>query len=204
MIRETLNALFGTTHDIQSIPMKNKHIIGITSLWMIIPVYYNVYTSASALLLAACIASTLFWNDPKGNSPRHKADKILAWAFCIQMILLAEQKKHTIQNSSIALLILYGTACFMLSHIFFKIKYYTMQLIAHLLFRYTLYWCAHALIVPKKKTCVKGFLIISAAYCAHIALLWHAIDIINNYWILCLITVNGIALVIIAHTCTCQ
>ena len=66
-----------------NMPKRNKHILGVTSLWMMIPIINTNISHLSGLLGAVCTASTLFWFDPHQNSLLHKADKYLSIQFLI-------------------------------------------------------------------------------------------------------------------------
>jgi|LakMenEpi03Aug12_release.lakeMendotaPanAssembly.Ray.scaffolds.fasta_scaffold140815_2 hypothetical protein len=122
-------------------PKRNKYILGVSSLWMIIPIINTQISNLSGLLGAVCTASTLFWYDPRQASLLHKADKYLSLSFAFTL------SGYTIidiifYNSSIILFTtLSGSTLifFNLSDYLFKQEKYNYQLIAHLSFRYSIF-----------------------------------------------------------------
>ena len=180
-----LNALFTTNHekDIKYIPYNNKHILGITSLWMCIPIYYGLYSFdyniiiLSLLLSCVCLVSTLFWSNPKGNSFLHKLDKICVWIFFITLLF--------INNNFILIGLIF--ILYIMSFIFFIKNYNTLQFISHLLFRYVFYWWCHIVMVPINVNFIYTFIIISIGYFSHVLLLYNINIQKITYWYSCIL-----------------
>jgi hypothetical protein len=117
------------------------------------------------LLGAVCTASTLFWYEPYQNSLLHKADKYLSINFALTLSI------YTINNTSIILftslsgstLILYN-----LSNYLFKKEQHNRQLIAHLLFRYSIFLWSY-LIMVKSKNVYGEILTVTIGYLINIS-----------------------------------
>ena len=199
-----LRALFSTCHelDMQDMPQQNKHILGITSLWMAIPIFYVLRTfrrtandgtaMLAMLLMAVCLVSTLFWSNPKGNSFLHKADKFLAWLYCVAMIWCTIQpgEGRKLDSATFGLIIVCILVFFLLSDVFFRMNSPGLQLLAHLLFRYVFYWWSHLMMIPAETNFLSGFLVMSVGYFGHISFMYHLIDWRSSwqqerYWISC-------------------
>ena len=199
-ISNIILALFGTKHNknIEDIPYNNKHILGISSLWMTIPIYnglfvFNPYPNNGAYLLSiiltfVCINSTVFWSNPKNNSLFHKADKYSAWVFCIAMILFTifpgNYKK--IELLTFFIIVFFILIFFLSSYFCFIMNYGILQLITHLCFRYVFYLWSHLILVPTENNFVYGFSVITIGHIIHVIL----ISFINkkiNYWISCVL-----------------
>ena len=199
-IRNIICALFSTKHNknIENIPHNNKHILGVTSLWMTIPIYnglfvFNPYVNNGAYLLSiilifVCISSTIFWSNPKNNSFFHKADKYFAWLFCIAMILFTiypgNYKK--IELLTFIIIVFLILIFFLLSYFCFIMNYTILQLIAHLCFRYVFYLWSHLILVPTEINFLYGFTVITMGHIIHVILILF-INKKINYWISCIL-----------------
>ena len=182
-----LRALFSTNSDIQHMPQNSKHILGVTSLWMAIPIYHGFTTPLATLLMCVCAVSTVFWSNAVGGSALHRLDKLLAWLFFAALTCDSFRRWH--QGKLALLTIVLIIACivtfFLLSDIFFRRNYPRLQLISHLLFRYVFYWWSHLLV---HQISLADFSVISMAYFGHIALLYQ-FDMTewqqDKYWLSC-------------------
>lgn len=164
----------GTSKDISDLPYSNKCILGVTSLWMILPVAHamlrwrDIDASQKAVVLAlccACCSSTMFWFDARRGSLFHKLDKLSAVQYVVSvMFATAKQNQHGMG----ALLLVTMMLLFLLGDMCFRRSMYRLQLTLHLLFRYVAYWWGHILLVPAKQT---TFLVLSAAYFGHVIVL---------------------------------
>lgn len=213
-------ALFSTAHekDVQDLPQQNKHILGVTSLWMIIPIilrweYGDGQESASTatlavLLAAVCAASTLFWSNPESNSATHKADKLLAWMYCLALIWCTvwPTGRRKIGFMAAVPLIASVLAFFILSDMYFRLNSPGLQLCSHLLFRYVFYWWSHLILVPTDTNFVDGFMLLSTGYVGHILFMYHAVDWKPNqpqrrrYWLSCMLSLCWILFCANMHT----
>ena len=217
---DALSALFSTNHekDVQDMPGRNKHILGITSLWMTIPVCNGILTlreswkggtaTLSLILTLVCLASTMFWSDPKSGPFWHKADKILAWIFGVAMVwctVLPGEGRNldAVTSCTIVFSILFF---FLISDFFFRKNLADLQLLAHLLFRYVFYWWSHLLLVPTEAYFWSGFLVMTVGYFGHIACMYKLLDRMTgvvhqeSYWISARALLFWIYLCSIAHT----
>jgi hypothetical protein len=179
-------ALFSTNHeqDVQDLPGRNKHILGITSLWMAIPICNGVLTlhdtwkggtvALTFVLTLVCLASTMFWSDPRGDSFWHKADKALAWIFGIAMVwcTVLPGDGRNLDNITFASIVFSILFFFLLSDVFFRKKMGDLQLATHLLFRFAFYWWSHLLLVPAETYFWPGFLVMTLGYFGHILVLY--------------------------------
>ena len=217
---DALGALFSTRHeqDVQDMPGRNKHILGITSLWMTIPICNGVLTlrdswklgtaALTFILTLACIASTMFWSDPKGGSFWHKADKIVAWIFGVAMVwcTLLPGDGRNLEAIALGSIIFSILFFFLLSDFFFRKRLDNLQLLAHLLFRYTFYWWSHLLLVPAEAYFWSGFLVMTFGYFGHILCMYKWLARMTgvahqeSYWVSARVLLFWIYLCSIAHT----
>jgi hypothetical protein len=175
--------------DIKDLYYKNKHILGVTTLWILYLIIYtfnnNINIIIAVLLTSICVVSTLFWSNPKSNSFLHKADKFLAYLFLIVMLLYSIKIKLHIFKLIIILLsilLFYG-----MSYIFFIKEYTILQCISHLIFRYICFWWCYIIIVPNQSNLISKFIIISIGYFTHIIVLYNINLHKLNYWFSCLL-----------------
>jgi hypothetical protein len=196
-------ALFSTNHeqDVQDIPGRSKHILGVTSLWMAIPICNGVLTlreswqggtaTLTLVLTLVCLASTMFWSDPRGGSFWHKADKILAWIFGVAMVwcTLLPGDGRKLDNLTFGSIVFSIFFFFLISDVFFRKKQDDLQLLAHLLFRYAFYWWSHLLLIPVEAHFWSGFLVMTLGYFGHILFMYKLLGRMacgshqTSYWV---------------------
>lgn len=157
--------------EISDIPDSNKCILGVTSLWMILPVAHAVLrwrdidVSQKAVVFAlccACCSSTMFWFDARRGSLLHKLDKLSAVQYVVAVMFATERQR---QRATGACFLFTMMLLFVLGDMCFRRSMYRLQLTLHLLFRYVAYWWGHILLVPAKQA---TFLVLSAAYFGHV------------------------------------
>uniref|UniRef100_A0A6C0CDQ9 Uncharacterized protein n=1 Tax=viral metagenome TaxID=1070528 RepID=A0A6C0CDQ9_9ZZZZ len=173
-----------------NMPKRNKYILGVTSLWMMIPIINTNISYLSGLLGAVCAASTLFWFDPHQNSLLHKADKYLSTNFTITLFI------YTIfdiinNNSSILLFSsLSGTTCmfYIISYNYFESEMHNYQLIAHLLFRYSIFLWSYMIMVQSKNI-QNEILVVTIGYSINVSVMIFLKSWKNySYWNNCIAT----------------
>jgi hypothetical protein len=135
-----------------NMPNRNKHILGVTSLWMMIPIINTNMSHLCGLLSAVCTASTLFWYDPYQNSLLHKADKYLSINFALTLSIYIINDIIYNNTSIILFTSLSGSTLILynLSNYLFKKEQHNRQLIAHLLFRYSIFLWSYMYMVESK------------------------------------------------------
>lgn len=192
--------------DISCLPKKNKLILGITSLWMILPLTHGIckwiqneigigHKSLIIILTCSCISSLIFWFNARNDTFFHKLDKLCAINYigCI-IITTLYQNSNKILSIDVCIFLLFSIIIsFLLGDICFKIKKYNYQLLFHILFRYFGYWWGHLLLVIEDKNFSYAITILSVGYFGHIIVfneLLHRKNINitkNTYWISCAI-----------------
>lgn len=181
---EALKALLSTktSKGFRDMPNRNKFILGVTSLWMIMPIahgmiqwFQNGVTFGQKAVIAAlscsCFSSTMFWFDAKRGSLFHKLDKLGAVQYVVCMVLvtaLPGDGGRTLSTGVGAILPLSMIALFLLGDMCFKRSLYDLQLVLHLLFRYVGYWWGHLLLVPAENNFPAAFSALSVGYFGHI------------------------------------
>ncbi len=152
-------------------PIRNKRILGSTSLWMIILILNCNLSPFCGLLGASCCASTLFWFNPEQKSLRHRADKSLSSYYSISLLFYTIYRICKYNYPILLFTSLSGSTVifFNLSDYFFKCKKYNIQLVSHLLFRYSIFWWSFT-VFNEIETYYYNFLIISSGYLTHILL----------------------------------
>ena len=167
---------------IDVLPNKNKLILGVTSLWMNIPIAHGIVRWLQddvevgqkiiiVTLLCSCITSTLFWMDAKSGSLFHKLDKLSAIQYIACMVFVTTQplkSASTMLSKVNTFLPLSMITFFLLGDMSFKQSLYDRQLCFHLLFRYIGYWWGHLLLVPVENNFIASFIILSVGYFGHI------------------------------------
>lgn len=182
---EVVRALFTTssTRDIETLPHSNKIVLGVTSLWMVIPVGWGLrqivdgtagesVLPETVCLALVCVASTAFWRDPKCGSWLHRLDKGLAWVF----LCIMGWYSRDMGAPFLAPVVLSIVVCFLLSNYFFQHKMDYHQLLAHLLFRCISFWWAYFLVVPPDSLSVIAFVAMSCVYFGHALSLHDALE----------------------------
>ena len=98
---EVLKALLSTktSKDVSDLPNRNKFILGVTSLWMIMPIAHGMVQwfqdgigvgqkAVIAALSCSCLSSTMFWFDARRGSVFHKLDKLSAVQYVVCMVFV--------------------------------------------------------------------------------------------------------------------
>jgi len=207
-IKEICKVIFSLKYrkDVCNLPKKNKLILGITSLWMIIPLTHGIYKwvqyeigieqkSLIVILSGSCISSLFFWYDARSGTLFHRLDKLCAinYIACMIITTLYPDSNSILSIDICILLLLSMSILFLLGDICFKINMYNYQLLFHILFRYIGYWWGHLLLVLEEKNFVSTIAILSVGYFGHIIVFNELIrrkNLIitkNMYWKSCVI-----------------
>ena len=205
-IKEIYKTLFSLTDrkDVSNLPKKNKLILGITSLWVTIPLTHGIFKwiqyeigigqkSLIVILSCTCFSSLIFWFDARSGILFHKLDKICAINYVACMIITSIfSDNNSILSIDICILLLLSLIIlFLLGDMCFKINRYDYQLIFHILFRYIGYWWGHLLLVLEEKNFASAIAILSVGYFGHIIVFnelirrKHLIITKNMYWKSC-------------------
>lgn len=198
-----VNRLYQTERRIEELPIQNRHIMGVTSLWFLIPIayglsldnlskrHYGTIALAVALLILVGV-STLFFANAKENSWLHKADIGMFTVCVVLMIILSFLPGRTVEHVLLGAIALFCVVLHALSSTFFKMAYDELQLWAHLNYRYVAYLWVHLTMVPTEASFV-GYVVITVAYFAHVVLIYHVMDWSATsiqqelYWISCVL-----------------
>lgn len=147
------NALFTTAYDLNLIAPSSRAVLGLTSLFMLEPVYWGRPAELQLSLTGCCAASTLCWLWPA--KLLHVLDKWCAWVFLA--LLVRHTKSAALLCCVLPLLgLCFGVAC---------VAYPDLDapyLVAHLAFRYVFFWWAHIVMVGTPSAAY--FAQLSAAY----------------------------------------
>ena len=165
-------ALFAATEERHDMPAQSKHVLGVTSLWMILPAYHGMgrLPALAAVLACVCAVSTTFWANPVWGSAMHKADKAVSWVFTMGMLLHSEREFLTLTPFIVFF--------FLLSDAFFRREWHVLQLAAHLGFRYVFYVWSHMVLWGD----VGALARMTIGYVAHVAFVYFAVDY-RFYWL---------------------
>lgn len=128
-------------------PQANQYVLGITSLWMLIPGVYGIQLHdnlielvLSLLSILVTIVSLVHWKHCIQHSALHHLDRALA-TFCFFLLCAMSTSFQNVLFAS-AVLVSYVLAqyCILMSWI-------NMNLISHLIFRFVGYWwtCSHCI-----------------------------------------------------------
>lgn len=168
---------------------KSKYIIGTTSLWLILPIYYgldnfikkkSIFSLYLSIVMSICtIISTTMWKDRNNSFILYYLDiffaKILFTSLLISNIYVKSKyigKFNKIFFPSIIILLYIKTSYF------YKKYYINISTIFHTLFRYFgCLWC-HLLLVPNIYTFTFP---LSFVYFGNVIYAWIKADYINNY-----------------------
>ena len=123
---------------------QHKYILGLTSLWISIPLILNIYENGftkynffyNILLFITCKISTIFWGYFFYGSLLHKLDRFFATLLIIVLDYLA---LYNLNYINIILIILIP-AFFYIGHHYHLIKKQNKVLIYHIIFRYFGFW----------------------------------------------------------------
>ena len=147
-------------------PQANQYILGISSLWLLIPSLGGLYGRRETLLAAAtlvtALVSTAYWRWGLRGSALHAAD--LACARCLFGLLL-----WTTGGAPIALPAAAAT-CYVLCEALFNAGDFDMSMWMHLLFRFLGYWWTHVAVLGPAS--FRGAFVLSAAYWGHVFVAW--------------------------------
>jgi hypothetical protein len=115
---------------------QHKYILGLTSLWICIPLILNIYengfTKYNFLLFITCKISTIFWGYFFYGSLLHKLDRFFATFAIIILDYLALYKLNYINITLIICIPLF----FLIARYYYLINQQNKVLIYHLIFRY--------------------------------------------------------------------
>ena len=119
---------------------QHKYILGLTSLWFLIPLILNIYDNGltkynffyNILLFITCKISTIFWGYFFYGSLLHKLDKFFATIAIVVLDYLALYKLNYIN----IILIIFIPLFFYIAYYYYLIKKQDTYLIYHLIFRY--------------------------------------------------------------------
>jgi hypothetical protein len=181
-VTEVLKALLSTqsSKDVSDLPNRNKLILGVTSLWMIIPIAHGMaqwcgigarQKAVIAALSCSCLSSTIFWLDARRGSLSHKLDKFSAVQYVVCMVSVTAmpgKSGRALSEAVAAFLALSMISLFLFGDMCFKRSMYDLQLSSHVLFRYSAYWWGHLLLVPAEDNFRGAFVILSVGYFVHI------------------------------------
>jgi len=147
-------------------PQANQYILGISSLWLLIPSLGGLYGRRETLLAAAtlvtALVSTAYWRRGARGSVLHTAD--LACARCLFGLLL-----WTTGGAPIALPVA-AAACYVVCEALFNAGDFDMSMWMHLLFRFLGYWWTHVAVLGPAS--FRGAFVLSAAYWIHTVVAW--------------------------------
>ena len=147
-------------------PQANQYILGISSLWLLIPSLGGLYGRRETLLAAAtlvtALVSTAYWRRGLRGSVLHAAD--LACARCLFGLLL-----WTTGGAPIALPAAAAT-CYVVCEALFNAGDFDMSMWMHLLFRFLGYWWTHVAVLGPAS--FRGAFVLSAAYWGHVFVAW--------------------------------
>ena len=148
----------------QHLPRRSQTVLGVTSMWMLVPVVHtDLAITMRAALAVTCAVSVLFWSAPVDNSALHVLDKACA-LFVLSLLSLYSPALLT-ALCGLLVALLFRRACVARS--------VRAQLWWHVLFRFVFYhWI---MVVGNSARHVWH----SALYFAHIAVLQSTHD---WYW----------------------
>jgi len=186
-----------TTRDLRQMPMSNKHILGVTSLWMGIPIFYGMLQAGddvglgalSCTLAAVCGVSVVFWLDPIEGSVIHQIKHALSWWFSAQLVWLSAS--NGLDPAGLVLLVTCIVFLYAMSDFFFQKALWRMHLLTHMLFRFAFYWWVHLLMVPPSRHEGTAFMTLTLSYFSqslalYRGLLWKATLMRREqYWLSC-------------------
>lgn len=195
------------------IPLVNTHILGVTSLWMGIPVFYGVLQSKddaflgllSCTLAAVCAVSVVFWLDPLSfeDSILHRVKQLLSWAFAAELVCFSAS--NGLEPVGLFHLVMCVVLLCMTSNFLYQRELWSMQLLSRMLFRFAFYWWAHLLMVPPSRHEATAFMTLTLSYFSHAlalykGLYWKSTLLRKEqYWLSCAASLCWVALNARAH-----
>jgi len=115
---------------------QHKYILGLTSLWLLIPfilnIYENGFTKYNFLLFITCKISTIFWGYFFYGSLFHRLDRFFATLSLIVLDIISFNKLNYINIIFIICIPLF----FFIARYYYLINQQNKVLIYHLIFRY--------------------------------------------------------------------
>ena len=123
---------------------QHKYILGLTSLWIYIPLILNIYENGitkynffyNILLFITCKISTIFWGYFFYGSLLHKLDRFFATFLIIVLDYLALYNLNYIN----CILIIFIPLFFYIAYYYSLINKQNKNLIYHIIFRYFGFW----------------------------------------------------------------
>ena len=123
---------------------QHKYILGLTSLWLYIPLILNIYENGNTnynffnniLLFITCKISTIFWGYFFYGSLLHKLDRFFATFLIIVLDYLALYNLNYINS----ILIIFIPLFFYIAYYYSLINKQNKNLIYHIIFRYFGFW----------------------------------------------------------------
>jgi hypothetical protein len=194
---------------LNGMPLVNTHILGVTSLWIGIPVFYGALQASpfhilmACTLTAACVVSVVFWSDPKEGAIVCKAREVLSWVFAIELVWFSACSG--LDPANLFLMVACVVFHYGMSDFFIQKRLWRLQLIAHLMFRFALYWWVHLLMVPPSRREGLAFIILTLGYFTHAFALYRGVFWESTlmrreqYWLSCAASVCWVWLNARAH-----
>lgn len=182
LIMNLISLLFSTSsNNLNPIPIKNRFILGISSLWILffLPFSFSFLLSFNIFLIS--FFSPLFWFSYNINSFIHKFDKFFAWSIFFIIFYFSIFKLSLffsfLNISSIFFF-------FYLSEYFTILQHYNFQLISHLTFRLSYFIWVFLTLFDFNS--FNFFLLLSLiiTYFSHNIFLFFSISIFNSYFFL--------------------
>lgn len=135
--------IYGSKDDIIEIyKNENKNVLGITSVWLLIPVINGILSNEfhknilSIHILLCCIFSILWWKNPKSFTFLQKLDKHCANTLFIHVL-------YYINEYSRYLIVFFTVFSFIYTEKLRRKNYIVHSIWSHLLFRYFSFICCY-------------------------------------------------------------
>jgi hypothetical protein len=167
--------------DVQELPARNKLVMGVTSVWMLLPMAHavvgwseGVITRGQAYVVAAltcaCVASVVFWSDARGGSRMHAVDRGCAVlnVACVGLLSVCGGGERVVCAELQALLATAMLGLFTAGDVCFRRSRYEHQLAFHVMFHYVTYWWGHVLLVRAERHFAVVCVCVSVGYFDHI------------------------------------
>ena len=173
---------------------KTKYIIGTTTLWLLLPIYYGIFNFfnkydknalyiliLSSVMSISCFVSTKMWKNRNKTFFLYYLDIILANVLFILLIIITVYIKYN--SISLYKKILFPSIIILFYSIttyFYIKKYINLSAIFHILFRYVgCIWCCILIGYPNIYIYIY-ILPLSLIYFGYIIYEWNNINYINN------------------------
>ena len=152
---------------------REKYILGITSLWLFIPFFYNTLYSNiiiyKLILFIATTISTIFWGYFSYYSLIHKLDNLFATILFIILFCFSYKKLYLLLS------LICGVFYLLSNYFFFKNNYFNF-IICHLIFRYIGFWWT-MIILSNCIITFKIYIFYSLCYILHICYLFQKFNL---------------------------